>query len=106
MPKVNSGRGKVRNTRSYSGMGRYPNNIDIMRKASVVHFRALIVPVAKCGLGLSSGGFMRLVRGERPLKDVIATRLAAKFGCKVGDLDWKGPLPVAQRLNQPSSRDL
>jgi hypothetical protein len=104
------GKGKVRHTRSYSGMGRFPNNVDAMRKASGVMYRSLTAPVARGGIGIGGGEYMKLVTGQRPLNDTLATRLARAFHCTIDDLKWPGSdkvPPSAPARTKPSpSRDL
>jgi hypothetical protein len=100
-------------------MGRYPNNVDTMRKASGVVFKMLVVPIAKGGVGISGGEYMKLVTGQRPLSDAVAARLAAKFKCSIDDLRWKGtgekrdlvpyqepPPPAVRGRKSRSERDL
>ena len=76
--------------RSHSGQGRYPNNIDTMRRAAGVLIKDLIKSVANGGVGMTTATFYTLLRGNRPVPDVIAARLASRFKCSIDDLRWKG----------------
>lgn len=76
--------------RSYSGQGRYPNNIDTMRRAAGVLIKHLCMSTAKGGAGITSTTLYTLLRGNKPLPDALAARLANRFKCSINDLRWKG----------------